>query len=867
MRLPVLAHRTSAAIAALAVVAGSVLVAAPAAAAEPAVITITSPADGVVLEPVGGVLVRIQVSDPTAQYTVEFDGQGPVDFSNWVDDAGRLWFSKSLANGWHTMVVEGGGGRATTTFLLDDIPPAVEISRPAAGEVVGATLLLDYSVGDGLTTWMSIDGAPEQAVGAPPHTIDVSGMSEGAHTVTVRSVDGFGNSGSATRTFVVDRTPPQLTVLTPAADAWVSAYYGVPIRVSSDEPLGNEWRVSVDGSVVRGWTAGGQELSYTYVPPGWSHGSSHTIAVESRDPRGLVGQTQLTVLADATFPNVGFERPAGTLVPGSVLRGSASDVSGIASVEFIFLETAGGECTLTELYRAPATVDGTQWELVLPNEVVSGEYCIGAAVVDGAGNSVRAYGYAYTVTVDATGPDAPTGLAPTGTLWTAPKELSWSAVADAARYEYRLAADADGLDTAPVFSVTATSAAPGLDLSSPFVWQVRGVDEYGNAGDWTDAQSVSVLPLPVIDGACEGLCGLVGHEFELEWSAVPGAVGYHVALGWGGPDHDEHVEVFELGADTDATIVVPADVPREAISLRVRAVLDEPLQGAAAGPWSQPLTYLHIGDPAKPRLLGPVAGTRVDGDAVELSWNDDPTVMLWELRISRVPLTDEDGGLRVDPQPLLDPMILLLIATEFGGEVPSGLDFAEIDALLGCRALEELAGAGSEGIVLPFPCADGSYTLPDALADGDYYWQVRGYGITITAGAGVLETAGPWSDVGHFEVGDDAPLAPGEGGSGTLPAAPTAPGSPTVQQPVIDEGFAPGDDGTDDADDASGDDGAAGGAAGGSAEGSGEPGDADEPIVRSEEAFPFVWLIVGLAVLVALAGAVVFIRFVAVRRG
>jgi len=164
----------------------------------------------------------------------------------------------------------------------------------------------------------------------------------------------------------------------------------------------------------------------------------------------------------------------------------------------------------------------------------------------------------------------------------------------------------------------------------------------------------------------------------------------------------------------------------------------------------------------------------------------------------------------------------------------------------------------ADEIVFPFPCADARHVLADALEDGDYYWQVRGYGITYLPGVVSFAQPGPWSEIGYFGVGDEEPFVPGDGGVPKVPGVPSAPSAP---QPVIDEGVSPTNGGADDGPavrdgDEPGDPSDAPGDAGGTL---------DEPIISADNAFPFVWLIIGVAVLVAAAAALAFIRFLARR--
>jgi hypothetical protein len=229
-----------------------------------------------------------------------------------------------------------------------------------------------------------------------------------------------------------------------------------------------------------------------------------------------------------------------------------------------------------------------------------------------------------------------------------------------------------------------------------------------------------------------------------------------------------------------------------------------------------------------------------------------------------VPTLGEDGGLDTElAAPLIDPMVLLFLVGGTSGEIPRNIDLDEVDAVLDCAALEEFGGGGS----LPFLCADGSFTIPETLADGDYYWQVRGYGIDDVAGS-LAEPSGSWSSVGHFIVGDEpAPAGPGgsdgAGGSGSSGGAPSSRGTTTVTaDPTAADAEVP-EAATDDASEESEEPAATPDDTGGSGAASEERGPESD---SGDGGFPLGWILAGIGALVVLAGAGAFIRFLVVRR-
>lgn len=852
-------RRTLSALAALAVVASSVLVAAPATAAPGPDIVFTSPADGAALPPNQTVVVSGTVSDPSQSYTFSYDGGDAFalaltgsDFSYWV----------STPNGWHTFAVSGGGSTSSVTFFLDNQGPDVVITSPAAGATLGDALSLDYTIGDGVASWISWDGAAETpAVGAPPYSFDVSGMTEGPHTVGVRAVDQYGNTTTATRGFTVDHTGPTVAVTTPVDGSWIDPAQSIAIMATSNDPGTQNWDLRVDGTPVAGGI-GTTPIAYGMpAPTGWTNNSVHTITARSTDAVGNVGNlATATVRADTRKPEVTIAAPTATLGRSGTITGTASDAgSGVAQVAVDFRRQRPDDSCGAVQFSGTATLSGSTWSLALPGAAVSGDYCIRATATDAVGHT-RVAAEQPHATVDVTGPVAPTGLAPVGEFWTAPTTLSWGAVPDAVSYNYRLAETSGELDGAVVSSTTGTSAAAVVG-SSAWLWQVQGVDALGNAGAWTEPQQVTTLGAPRIDGGCSFLCGFVGSELDLSWSGVPGAVGYRVSVTWRGEPGDASdniVERYLLGDATNATLTLPTDLPSGTIVVRVRAELDHKVEGTRLGPWSERVRMLHLAPPATPTLLSPADGAYVDGDGIRLAWTDDSSAFAWELRLSSVPTVDADGALAPeDGAPLLDPMILLLVAGG-SGSVPARIDLDEIDAVLDCEVLGSYLGEGS----IPVGCADGSFTLPTTLADGHYFWQVRGIGYDDIVG-GIGGTGpmggGAWSTVGHFIVGDaPVPVPPAAGGDPvrTTTSRTTTAGGTVTLTALPGETESEDEDPADDAPDATA----------GSGDADGSEGDAaSEAPDPSGDGFPIGWLLAGIGALVVLAGAGALVRFLVVR--
>ena len=125
--------------------------------------------------------------------------------------------------GTHTFsvhAVDYAGAETTVTHtytVFDVIPPTATISTPAAGAdyPAGAQLYASYSCDDGAG-----GSGIVACIGTYPNGYPLPTDRIGTFTFTVDAFDGALNHGSATVTYrVVDRTPPQITIISPADGA------------------------------------------------------------------------------------------------------------------------------------------------------------------------------------------------------------------------------------------------------------------------------------------------------------------------------------------------------------------------------------------------------------------------------------------------------------------------------------------------------------------------------------------------------------------------------------------------------------------------------------------------------------------------
>ena len=128
------------------------------------------------------------------------------------------------------------------TLVYDVTPPAGSVVFPAAGGYVRGTVDLSVDATDNLTGVSSvgfrIDGGSSVAGSAQSNpsnftaALDTKTLADGSHTLVVTLTDGVGNSAQLTSTFVVDNTPPSVSVTSPAAGSVVNGAVDVTATAS-----------------------------------------------------------------------------------------------------------------------------------------------------------------------------------------------------------------------------------------------------------------------------------------------------------------------------------------------------------------------------------------------------------------------------------------------------------------------------------------------------------------------------------------------------------------------------------------------------------------------------------------------------------
>lgn len=212
----------------------------------------------------------------------------------------------SLAQGNHTVVVEatdqtGNAAQASVAFDVDSIEPVVDVTFPTAGAHVASTsVAVAFTTTDAspVTVECDVDSEGFLPCASPSN---LTGLSQGPHSVVVRATDPAGNAHSITRNFTVDTVPPSVSISSPTAGQHVNST-SVPVSFAATDLSLTSVTCELDGGTASACTS---PRNYAGLPQG-----NHTVVVAASDQAGNVGQLSVTFRVDTIAPEVSITAPA-----------------------------------------------------------------------------------------------------------------------------------------------------------------------------------------------------------------------------------------------------------------------------------------------------------------------------------------------------------------------------------------------------------------------------------------------------------------------------------------------------------------------------------------------------------------------------
>jgi hypothetical protein len=248
--------------------------------------------------------------------------------------AGSFHAPSALADGLHTLTIRSQtqGMRASNwsyTWRIDTVAPAVP-SVTAPPSPTSATAV-SVTFGDSDTSVVryacSVDSHPAAACSSP---FAQDGFAEGSHTLTVSAFDAAGNSVSATTQWIVDRTAPNLPVITAPASPTNATSASIPFTY---DPAASSVMCAVDGAAPTPCTS---PLSLAGVSEG-----THHLTVTAYDAANNAAAASVSWVVDTTPP-----------AAPSIVNGPAGETDDTAPiVQFTDSDPTGVHfsCTVTDV--------------------------------------------------------------------------------------------------------------------------------------------------------------------------------------------------------------------------------------------------------------------------------------------------------------------------------------------------------------------------------------------------------------------------------------------------------------------------------------------------------------------------------------
>ena len=607
--------------------------------------------------------------------------------------------------------VAGNTSAAATplSVTIDLTPPsAPALTVPADGDLTtDTTPTFDWDEPSGASQYdLQVDnnsnfGSPEinlTNLNVSTHTPGTA-LADGTYSWRVRSRDAAGNLSaafSATRTVVIDTSPPAAPTLVSPADA----------ASTNDATPAFDWGDAADAA------------SYELLVDNDADFSSPTI-----DQTGIATSafTPGSALADGTYSwKVRARDGAANAGPYSSVRTFTVDTAGPTAPTLTAPTDAAQTNDATPAFDWSDIGDAASYELLVDNDsdfssptidqtgISPSNFTPGPALADAtyswkvrardAASNPGTYSSVRTFTVDTAGPAAPTLSAPADTAHTndATPAFDWSDIGDAASYELLVDNDSDfSSPTIDQTGIAPSNFSPGSALADgTYSWKVRARDAATNAGTYSAVRTFTV------DTVAPGAPSVTASD------PVSPA--------------NENTPKIKGSAASGATVKVYAS------SNCSTSVL-------ASGPattFSSPGLSVSVGDDTTTTFFATAtdaAGNASDCSSTSVTYIEDSTAPP-----SPTLVAPADGAVTNDATPAFD-------WSDVGGAASYEL-LVDDNSDFSSPEIDQTAIAPS------------NFTPGSALADGTYSWKVRARDATSNAGA--------YSSVRTLTVDTVAPSAP-----------------------------------------------------------------------------------------------------------
>ena len=222
------------------------------------------------------------------------------------------------ANGLHYVNIKALDNAGLSTvkrvnFTIDNVPPVITISAPASGAYLNSSSVTATWSATDATTLVSgyqycIDAGAWSAESMTVTTV-FTGIADGTHTVHIRAFDTVNNLATSSVTFIVDTTPPSVSIQSPAEGSLVTSI--VVHWNGTDSTSGMQrYDVSIDNGT---FSSVAMALTHTFA----TTDGGHFIQIKAVDRSGNFAITSVHVTLDTSAPIVSITAPAGGYITNS----------------------------------------------------------------------------------------------------------------------------------------------------------------------------------------------------------------------------------------------------------------------------------------------------------------------------------------------------------------------------------------------------------------------------------------------------------------------------------------------------------------------------------------------------------------------
>lgn len=403
--------------------------------------------------------------------------------------------------------------------VVDTVAPTVNIGGISNGFVTKGSAItgdvkdanLDHytyfeATDPNAPTWVTVLQGQLAGSGIRLHTFNQNTADEGHFALKLTAVDKAGNQTNVVLPYIVDMTPPQITITSPQPQVVTGVLKKtLNLEGTISEAHLKQYRILY---LAEGSKTETQLLQSTQVPTSQTLGSvdvtklpegNVTLIVEATDKANWVSRQELPIIVDNTAPAVTLTSPTadGYVTKPGAITGSVSDPHfATYRVEYASGSNAANDSTWMPLIQGAQAVSNgnlAYWN-TLPKD---GDYTLRVIAKDQAGNAKTV---SRNFTVDTIPPGAPTisSVTPEKDKGV---QLNWSAVSAPDLAGYLILRSGNPVQPG---LVTGTQFLDPLTAEGTYTYQVIAVDKAGNrsqpsAGktvhvDWTPPEVALISP-------------------------------------------------------------------------------------------------------------------------------------------------------------------------------------------------------------------------------------------------------------------------------------------------------------------------------------------------------------------------------------